>query len=321
MNLTAPNASGIHFYSIGYCLVNKDPKTDIIRATPTSVFPMVDGEMVDHAETYNASGQDSFKGNYAESMETTIGIKCKWLCQDGNLLTPPDVRRGAKVSIYRMGNSDQFFWTLYTNTGNYQKLETQFRGYSNTQDENAVPDESNTWIHGADTRDTKRFVYGKTTRSDGEKFAYEAYSDSKENRMHFKDDVGNEILIDSENTIVRLQNANGTFLELNKGDINWGCENNHGKASNAITASSSTMEGNYSSGQTTTTPQHAHIGNIGLVGGLSATGGSTGQGFQMVGDINQIGSHTSTGDQIAGGISQINHTHRDSIGGTTSPPI
>ena len=307
-------------YSIGYCLVNKEPNTDIIRAVPTDVFPMVDGELVDHAEKYNASGRDSFGGGYSEEMETTIGIKCKWLCQDANALTSPDVRRGAKVRIYRMGNSDQFYWTLYTNTDNHQKLETVIRGYSNTQDENAVADEANTWIQGVDTRDNKEIIFGKTTKSDGEAYAYDTRIDAKNSRIFFKDDDGNEILLDSKNAIIRLQNSYGTFIELNKDKINMSCVDYTNNSSSSMTENSTNKSGNYSGGQTTTTPNHSHVGNLGISGGLSSGPGANGADFTFTGNINQIGSITSTGDHKAGGISLMTHTHIDSIGGSTSVP-
>ena len=99
------NLNNLIPYSLGYVAVNKDPNSDIITVLPTSVFPMVDGEIVDLVEDYQSRSLDSHGRENVNTIKTSNTITAKWLCRDPNIKTAPDVRRGAEVQIYRKANT------------------------------------------------------------------------------------------------------------------------------------------------------------------------------------------------------------------------
>lgn len=103
------NLNNLIPYSLGYVAVNKDPNSDIITVLPTSVFPMVDGEIVDLVEDYQSRSLDSHGRENVNTIKTSNTITAKWLCRDPNIKTAPDVRRGAEVQIYRKANTDYFY--------------------------------------------------------------------------------------------------------------------------------------------------------------------------------------------------------------------
>ena len=115
-------------YSKGTCATNMDLNSDIITVHPESILPMVDGEIVDHMEEYQVEVIDANGKRNIVKTNTSITIKAKWLCRDPNRMTPPNIRRGAKVMLYRNANTDMYYWEPWTNTDNYQKLETVIQG-------------------------------------------------------------------------------------------------------------------------------------------------------------------------------------------------
>lgn len=58
-------------------------------------------------------------------------------------------------------------------------------------------------------------------------------------------------------------------------------------------------------------------GTVTLNGGSVIVNG----GVTINGNLTVNGSISATGDIVAGGVSLQNHTHTDSLGGTTSPPL
>ena len=305
-------------YSKGTCATNMDLNSDIITVHPESILPMVDGEIVDHMEEYQVEVIDANGKRNIVKTNTSITIKAKWLCRDPNRMTPPNIRRGAKVMLYRNANTDMYYWEPWTNTDNYQKLETVIQGYSNTQNENEKPTTENTWTQGVSTHEkTVNFIH--TTKSDGEKWAYDVNLDAKEGLYNIMDDVGNLIKLDSKNSIIRLQTAEGAFIEINKRNITISCDNLSTNAETSISEQTQNITTNASSGIQSTSPTHQHNGNYQIAGGLSSSPGSGGSGITMTGSMNVIGTRTTTGDQVAGGISQINHTH-DGVHGPTGKP-
>nr|DAN37127.1 MAG TPA: central spike protein [Caudoviricetes sp.] len=307
-------------YSLGIAAVNLELGTDILTVYPQSILPMRDGEVIDAMEETSQTITDSFGRTSSVKISTSNAIKAKWYCQDPNLMTPPNVRRGAKVMLWRQANTDYFYWSTTTNTDNYQKLEERVYGYSNTKNESVdhTKDPNATWTQGVSTlRKEVNLIH--TTKSDGEQWAYDINVNAKEGFIVLKDDIDNMIRIDSKNHIIRLQTTDGAFIEINKRNINIGCDNMSTVADSTISEKSTNKTGNYSAGWDTETPVHSQLGNYNITGGITGSPGSGGSGFTITGDINQIGSITSTEDHKAGGISLMHHHHTCSAGESGEP--
>lgn len=308
------NLNNLIPYSLGYVAVNKDPNSDIITALPTSVFPMVDGEIVDLVEDYQSRSLDSHGRENVNTIKTSNTITAKWLCRDPNIKTAPDVRRGAEVQIYRKANTDYFYWETTTNTGNYEKLEEKVFGYSNTRDENVKSGPDTDWTQVISTR-RKQVVLINTTKSDGEHWAYHMGIDVKEGVITIKDDIGNAFTIDSGNSILKMISSEGAFIEINKRNIKIDCDNFELNAENNISEKSTRKRGQYSAGWNTETPVHSQLGNYSITGGITGSPGATGDGIELEG-IMRI-----RGDMIVNGISFINHRHPETNSGNTLTPV
>jgi len=115
----------------------------------------------------------------------------------------------------------------------------------------------------------------------------------------------------------------GDSIVLNRGRvINVTTKTLNINAEEAVNITTKTMTIEASSAVNATTPQLTASENVtvngatALNGGFSATPGASG------GDAGQIaGTVRVTEDVVAGGKSLVGHDHRDSQGGTTSPPL
>ena len=158
-----------------------------------------------------------------------------------------------------------------------------------------------------------------TTKSDGEKWAYDINVDAKAGTVNVQDDIGNYIRLVSGQNQIRLESAAGAFIEIIGEDINIKCRKLNIQADQSIEETSPNKQGSYSSGWNTNSPNHGHTGNYTIAGGISAGPGSYGSGMVMTGDFNHIGTMTSTGDHVIGGISYLGHRHNETQSVTGTP--
>lgn len=317
--MDTPQYSNLIPFSIAVVAVNKDPNKDTITAIPVAIMPFLDGEVVDQINKYTVDIKDADGLIKKVEVNTTNAIEAKWLCRDPNVMTAPDVRRGAQVQLYRKSNTDQYYWETTTNTENHQRLEEKIYAFANSsKEEMNVKDPNNYYTQGVSTY-RKHVNLIKTTKSDGERWAYDINVDAKNGLVNIMDDIGNFIKLDSKNNCIRIQNGNGTFLELNKDDINWGCKGSrNGKAGKTITEQAAQSIN-------TTSPVHNHVGNYNIAGGISSAPGTNGagSGIEMVGDMRVRGTGTFSEDVVVSGIRMRTHHHMEtsSGGGYTREPI
>lgn len=313
------NHLNIRPYSLGIVANDKEPNTDIVSVYPISVLPMVDGEIQDSLMEYGAEVDDG-RGNKKQlNTQTSITVKAKWKPSDPNLMTAPDVQVGAKVQLYLEANTGYFYWDTYTNNDNFQKLETRVMAFSNTKEPSSRPGPEHSWTQGISTHSkTVNFVH--TTKSDGERWAYDQGIDVKDGLMFQKDDIGNQITIDSANSIVRLQTSHGAFIEINKDVINIKARQLNIDISETINEKAGNSKNVKTQTINTTAPTHNHKGNYNISGGINSNPGSGGSGFTMNGNFTHNGSATINGDYTIGGISFLGHTHSGDSGGSTGRP-
>lgn len=215
----AVNQSSFRFYSWGIVAQNKELNSNYIEVSPVEDMLNLDGELTDHVYQYKSQGRD-FRGNaYQTEVNTTATIKAKWLAlSQSNRMTAPDVRRGEKVAIYRMANSDHFFWDTAVNDSNTRRLETAVFAYSGTKKEDEPLSDKNSYTQGVSTHN-KLVNLIHTSQANGEKFGYDVNVDTDKSVVTIKDNVGNRIILDSSQTLIHIINQRGSEVKLDKGQI------------------------------------------------------------------------------------------------------
>lgn len=215
-----PTISKLQPYSYGVVAANKAPSSFEIEVTPMEDLTMVDGELTANTSKQTAKGTDSAGGAYETTTTQTTTVSATWLPMGSpNRQTPPDVRRGEQVMLYRFADADKYYWVTLRSDLSLRRLETVIFAISAYAGEGQYkPDNDSTYVFGFSSQ-LKR-IWLSTSAANYEPYRYQIELDLANGVFSIWDNIDNAIILDSENHIVRMQNADGSFLELNKNILN-----------------------------------------------------------------------------------------------------
>lgn len=207
----------IRDYCIGIVAINKKLNEDSIEVFPIENAAHLSGELNDKWDEINVTGYDAEGDSYQSKTKFTRTITAKWLSMnDPNRLIPPDVRRGDKVRIYQIGDSQAFFWATLDNYDRVRRLETVAHGYSATKKENVPMNPDNTYLHGISTHE-KMCLLLHTSMDNEEEYKYDIFVDTKNYHVVIKDQIENRIVLKSKEELIRLETTKcQSFIQLDK---------------------------------------------------------------------------------------------------------
>lgn len=293
-----PSISRFHFFSTGIVAVDKKPSTKEIEVFPMETSPMSDGEVTDNVETLTAKGQNASGESFQDEVKATATILATWLpFGDTNRMTAPDVRRGEYVAIYRFGDADEYYWVTLLQDNKLRRLETVIYAFSNMRDENKPFDADSSYWFEVSTM--AKHITIHTAKNDGEPFAYDIQLNTKDGCFTIKDDDGQVFYVDSQERQLRMQNRDGSWIEINKGDfngftpksVNWETQTYTIKTTK-MTVNADSFE-QISSSWKTSVPNAEFSSDVSN-GGDTNTGGSTNIGGNLgVGGGGNFGGHVS----------------------------
>lgn len=295
------NTSKYHLYSRGIVAKDVDPKTGIIEVTPIEVLQFFDGDIA-HKEGDNIEiheGVDSYGNKYTTREKSNNSIQAKWKPMTGsNRETPPDVVLGERVTVYQFADENTFYWDIQGEDNGYRQLEEAIWYFANKQDrKKKTNNETNAYQIIFSTRN--KLIRIKTNKSDGERYAYEISLDTKKGYFNIKDDVGNQIILDSPKTHIKLVNKDSSFLEL------------LGKVINVSSSDSINLKTNKYTLNCTTATVKATTGNYNI-NTWTADGGK----------LTVSHSTLFTGGSVRHGANNIGKDHKHTVGTPfTSPPL
>lgn len=200
---------------------NKTLDSDIVFVLPIEITPFVEKELTANVESVTETGVDKDDEPYTVTVDTSAAVEADWLrIGHTNRRTSPDVRRGERVMLYRYSDSEELFWDSMGMDDHLRKLETVIWSWSATKEE--YPDADSTDTDKSYTLEVSthnKLVTFRTTKADGEPYAYHMQFDTEYGNFVVTDDVGNYMQIDSPETIITLKNKDGTEWHLDKKDI------------------------------------------------------------------------------------------------------
>jgi hypothetical protein len=210
-------------------------------------YPYDQNELKSDTDEIRDSGVDAKGEAYEVSVKFGKSIKATWLPQGGNRTSAPDIRRSERAEIFRLGDSDQYFWRPIELDQGVRRLETVVHMFSNTQDESVkelTPE--NSWIMEVSTHQKTMTI--STPKSDGEEFGYTFQLNAKDSTFTLQDDGGQSFDLDSKGRIWRFGNADGSEVLMDKENITSTCAGKflvkcadyEVQASNSITENSQT---------------------------------------------------------------------------------
>lgn len=211
------NTSAFHLYSFGVAADNKQLNSHELEVIPLEVFPLTQGAVNSESQEIKYEGVD--QEGKIENLSITVkpSITCKWLQWGSNRATPPDVRRGERILIYRYADSDnQYYWKETGLDDHLRRLETVVYLFSADPDglSNTPRSPENSYSIAISTH-TKQISIN-TVKLNGEPFAYQIQLNTDVGAFVIEDDIGNFIQLDSAEHCITLHNADDTDFKLDK---------------------------------------------------------------------------------------------------------
>lgn len=206
--------------SIGIVAENKPLMGHDIKVAIPEITPFMDGELKSEPVEHEAEGVDADGNAYVEKIVSDNCVIATWLPRGGNRVTAPNVRRGQRVQVYQAGDTDKYYWEYFGKDDGMFRLETIVLAINDNPvvDSEDVSTLKNCYFLEISTH--AQHVTFQTCKANNEPYAYTFQLNTKTGSFTITDDIDNFIALDSPNHIIRMQNTDGTWAELNRKNIN-----------------------------------------------------------------------------------------------------
>lgn len=210
--------SALKFYSIGHAAENLTIGSVMLDITPSEKLTFVDGELKSNPTQDTVAGVDATGKSFSANATTNSSIKAKWLPLGSNRHSPPDIRRGERVLVWRYGDLDTFMWTDLGWDQNLRNLETATYVWNASQDQNDQTT-SATNSYSVEVSTHKGTITVLTSQANGEKATYTIQLNAMNGSFTFADNLGQSLFIDSVNQRFFMQNQSKTSFLIDKQNL------------------------------------------------------------------------------------------------------
>lgn len=215
--------SGLKIYSLGTVAENKALGSSVIQVTPVEQLSMIDGELKSDPAYLEDSGVDAAGKTYASKTIIDNALSATWIpIAGGNRATPPDVRRGERVLLFKYADAEELYWADLGWDLRLRKKETVRYTFSNTENEGADSTADGN-CHYVEISAHNKTITLQTSKAQGEPFTYTFQFNLAQGVVILADDAGNYFEFDSKETEFLLRNAAETEFRMSKQDIYLTC--------------------------------------------------------------------------------------------------
>lgn len=217
MNATAKD-SKIKIYSLGYAGANLSFGERELEVIPIEDLDQLDGEVTDVLGELESTGVDKDGNTFATKQTVSNTIKAMYLPLDTHRPFPSLIRRGERVLIWRVADTDKYYWTEMgiDDTTRRKDVYTLLVSNSPTEGEHSRHYKTAYYL---EVNTVDKHITIQTNKNDGEQFAYIFQLNPGGGSATICDDAGNFFQLDSKAKKLYIQNAVGsTFgIENDKG--------------------------------------------------------------------------------------------------------
>lgn len=199
-------------YSLGLVVKEKPDSTHFIYAIPIE-FSMMAAEKLEHTITETSIEVNINGAKETITAKTSNAVKAKWLQINGNQILSPRVMPGDHVMLYRLGDTDVYFWEDL-NIANVKRTERHIWAFAADPNEPVKDDLSNANVLEWDTE--KKHITLITSKSNGEPYQYVVQINHGEGFITINDDIENQIYLNSKESDIGFRNSYGSYLHINK---------------------------------------------------------------------------------------------------------
>ncbi|MBE0438319.1 MAG: hypothetical protein IBX57_00935 [Gammaproteobacteria bacterium] len=211
--------SKLKFYSMGIVSQNKLLDSDTVYIYPIEMVPFADGDLKAMEQEVIGAGVDKNNIPYQIAVNVDSSVEADWLrLGNTNRRTSPDVRRGERVLLYRYSNSEKLYWESWGADDHLRKLETVIYTWSATRDENADSTKPENSYSLEVCTHTKQVTF-RTSKADGEPFAYTMQFNTEYGAVVLQDDDDNYFEFDSTERRFTFKNRDEAHFIIDKEDM------------------------------------------------------------------------------------------------------
>lgn len=208
----------VTLYSVGYVTVNKERNSRKIQCLPVEAAAATDGEVTHDPIEEILKGVDKDGNSYEVKATQTRDIECEWMSTEDNRATPPDMRRGEMVEIYRVGKTGQYYWRCMNFRNALRNLEHVVYLFAASPEAGGAGGTFEK-CYSMVFSPMDGYIQIKTTKANREPFEYTFEINTKQGVAILSDDVGNYSEINSSESRIKLQNVNKSMVSIEKQEI------------------------------------------------------------------------------------------------------
>lgn len=191
--------SSFKFYSFGIVLIAKERNSDLISVTPIEEITMGEGLLNDVKVEYKVSVPDRQGVIRANKVQGDTKVIAKWTAMgQSNRITAPDVQPSETVMLFRVADTDDYYWTTLMREPSLRRQETVCTMFGNIPSGLTAFDKDSSYWAEVSTHD--KYIHIHTANNDKEPFVYDIKLNTAAGTLLIDDNAGNNILLDSTNS-------------------------------------------------------------------------------------------------------------------------
>lgn len=213
--MSTDEQSKFKLYSMGLAAGNVEFGQRELEVIPIEDLSQLDGEVNDMQDTITSTGTDREGNEYQTKQTTSHSIKATFLSEDANRPYPGMVRRGEQVLIYRIGDTDKFYWKEMGLEDNVRRNDVYIIAVPNSGKENENSRSADSAYY-LEVNTVDKQITLSTNKNDGEQFAYIIQLNAKDGHATIQDDAGQFIQLVSKEQRCIMANASGSEIKIEK---------------------------------------------------------------------------------------------------------
>lgn len=199
-------------YAVHDLADSEDPDNHVLEVLCPDFFPFEQNLVQKEAVKSLTTVKDGFGTRRKKDTTMINTIKARYL-GTGTVVSVPDIVTAERVRVLRYGNSKLWFWLPYGNDVHLRQNEHYAIRCANQKLRLKVLDDENTYQFIIDTRDDQKQITLMTGKTDGEVFSYLFQMNPTTKSATLTDDIGNRVLMESEEHKMVLENASGVSIK------------------------------------------------------------------------------------------------------------
>lgn len=196
--------SQLKLFSLGIVVEDKPRGSDKITVNPIEEIFIFNGLLSKDERKYDVTVPNMKGVKLSANVKGNVHLDATWIPYGhSNRMTSPNVCKNETVAIYRYADTDDYYWTTIFREPKLRRLEDVIYAFSNLSKGLEPFDFNSSYWFRVNTID--KIVRLHTSKSDGEPFEYDIIVDTGNGNIVIKDDIGNQIKLDSKSNTISAE--------------------------------------------------------------------------------------------------------------------